>query len=339
MVQDPEMLSYWPGATVVPRGLDLTQWPEVGIEKKDRPLVVHAPSDPFLKGSHYVDRAVKELQKEGLKFEYKPITGMPHDEAVEWYRRADVIIDQILIGWYGVLAMEGMALGKPVVAYLRQDLVPSLDPVPPVENANPDNIKDGLRRLVTDYEYRAELAAGGRKYVDQVHDIKKVTRQLTDEYRKLLSTEQPHTSPAIDLSYFSCQLAQAVEPFQGETGEIFFLFRLLQRRMNTSRPLPLSMRLCVFFIRSISFFCSNGNRLVKIRRVFTRICKRIIYMRLRRYYRKLLWYVKKGWRVIRGEDTIRKWKSSGAGRSIEANDTVQPSPTDGTPTTEHKEQP
>ena len=32
------------------------------------------------------------------------------------YAQADLVVDQVLIGWYGALAVETMAMGKPVIA-------------------------------------------------------------------------------------------------------------------------------------------------------------------------------------------------------------------------------
>ena len=52
------------------------------------------------------EKALKELKKEGLRFELKLLNKVPFNEALEWYKRADLIVDQILIGWYGVLATE-----------------------------------------------------------------------------------------------------------------------------------------------------------------------------------------------------------------------------------------
>ena len=78
--------------------------------------VVHAPNHPHYKGTRYLQRAVEELQAEGLPVELVLVQGMPNDEAREVFRRADVIADQFLIGAYALFAIEGMALGKPVSA-------------------------------------------------------------------------------------------------------------------------------------------------------------------------------------------------------------------------------
>lgn len=35
----------------------------------------------------------------------------------------DVVADQLIIGWYAMFSMEAMSMGKPVICYLRKDLI------------------------------------------------------------------------------------------------------------------------------------------------------------------------------------------------------------------------
>ena len=58
-----------------------------------------------------------------LDVELEIVEGLDHREAFERYRRADVIVDQLNAGWYGVFAIEAMALGKPVVTFLHDEAV------------------------------------------------------------------------------------------------------------------------------------------------------------------------------------------------------------------------
>ena len=37
---------------------------------------------------------------------------MTHDEAVEHYKQADIVVDQLNAGWYGLFAIEAMAPGS-----------------------------------------------------------------------------------------------------------------------------------------------------------------------------------------------------------------------------------
>ena len=205
IVQDPEMQGYFPDATVVPRAMNLEEWPYVGVHPTDCPLVVHAPTDPAFKGTKFVNSAVEELKAEGLQFSFKLISGMQHSEAVSWYKKADIVVDQLHMGWYGILALECMALGKPVMVYIREDLIDKFPNSIPVENANPDNIKDKLRELIKDFDRRSELGKLSRQFVEEVHDVSKVVPQLIDVYDKVLERAPVQPETFADLDYFLAQ--------------------------------------------------------------------------------------------------------------------------------------
>lgn len=196
MVQDPEMAQFCPEAEIIPRALDLKDWRYVGVERNDRPLLVHAPTNPAAKGTRFILAAVQALRDEGLAFDFKLLRGIPHSEARKVYEQADVIIDQILIGATGVLTLEAWALGKPVVVNLRKDL---FEPFYgrsdlPVINANPDTIKDQLRRAIKDADLRLDLAPRGRALVEARHDIDQVIGQYINFYERLAC--KPIAQPA-----------------------------------------------------------------------------------------------------------------------------------------------
>ncbi len=60
---------------------------------------------------------------EGLDADLVLVEGLHHDEAFERYREADIVVDQLNAGWYGLFAIECMALGKPVVTFLHDEAV------------------------------------------------------------------------------------------------------------------------------------------------------------------------------------------------------------------------
>lgn len=208
LVQDPEMAQFSPGnPKIIPRALDLSEWSYIGIEKKDRPLVVHAPSNGPVKGSKFAKAAIDTLQSEGLAFYYKSIQGMAHKDAIEWYKRADIIIDQLLIGATGVLTLEAWALGKPCVVYLREDLFKPFYNTNklPVANANPDTITDVLRKLIKDHEWRMHLSREGRRTVEEHHDIAKVIDSYIATYSGLVKAEPVRPTGFGDIEYLRCQ--------------------------------------------------------------------------------------------------------------------------------------
>jgi glycosyltransferase involved in cell wall biosynthesis len=80
--------------------------------------VLHAPSSRARKGTEHVIAACEQLD-----CELEIVEGLDHREAFERYRNADVVVDQLNAGWYGVFAIEAMALGKPVVTFLHEEAV------------------------------------------------------------------------------------------------------------------------------------------------------------------------------------------------------------------------
>jgi glycosyltransferase involved in cell wall biosynthesis len=106
---------------------------------------------------------------------------MQHHEAVESYKQADIVVDQLLIGWYGMLAQECMALGKPVCVYIREDLEQYM-PFCPFLKTTTKNLVDNLRLLIEDSSLRMEMAKKGRDYVEKVHEANMVARMVTKYY-------------------------------------------------------------------------------------------------------------------------------------------------------------
>lgn len=52
IVQDPELHEFCPEATVIPRVIDLEEFPYVGVSATERPLVIHAPTSAMVKGTN-----------------------------------------------------------------------------------------------------------------------------------------------------------------------------------------------------------------------------------------------------------------------------------------------
>jgi glycosyltransferase involved in cell wall biosynthesis len=173
-----------PEAHVIPPGLDLAPFTPVPPSDSPRPLVVHAPSNREKKGTRWVIEACEQLD-----VELEIVEGVPHNVARERYARADIVVDQLNAGWHGIFALESMALGKPVVTYLKPDVVErsaaGFGVRLPVVPATKETLAAVLRPLVEQPALRRELGAASRAYVEQVHDIDRVSDRLIDLYRSL----------------------------------------------------------------------------------------------------------------------------------------------------------
>jgi glycosyltransferase involved in cell wall biosynthesis len=171
----------------------LDDWVYIGQKNKVKPIVVHAPTKADIKGTSHVLNAIDNLKKEGLDFEFRLIQGLSNKEAQEAYKEADIIIDQLRIGWYGVLSVEAMALGKAVICYIRDDLIEENFPLTnrPFCIANPDTIIDNLRELILSPKLRQDYAEKGYEYCRNVHDSDKIALQYIDLYEKARKEPKP----------------------------------------------------------------------------------------------------------------------------------------------------
>jgi hypothetical protein len=151
--------------------------------------IVHAPSHRGAKGTRHVLAAVERLRQSGAVFDFELVENLPRQDAIRRYAEADVVVDQLLAGWYGGLAVEAMALGKVVVAYLRAgdlvgvpaDLLTAL----PVIDATPSTIEAVLHSLIR--APRVELTlrgAAGRAFVERWHRPSTVARLTTALYTR-----------------------------------------------------------------------------------------------------------------------------------------------------------
>lgn len=151
----------------------------------DRPLrVVHAPSARDLKGSVHVEAACARLNSSGVPIDLVLLTNQPHEKVIEAVTEADLVIDQLLIGSYGVFSIEAMALGVPTVCYIRDDLVDKYPPDLPIINANPETIEDTLARIARHRETLAGVGESSHRYVMAHHDVRAVTRRLLEHYNR-----------------------------------------------------------------------------------------------------------------------------------------------------------
>jgi len=179
-----DAIRWVPEAHVIPPGLDLRPFTPVPPSDAARPLVVHAPSNREKKGTRFVIEACEQLP-----VELDIVEGVPHDVARERYARADIVVDQLNAGWHGVFALESMALGKPVVAHLKPDVVErsaaGYGIRLPIVPATAETLVEALRPLVEQPALRREIGAESRAYVEQVHDADRVADRLIDLYRSL----------------------------------------------------------------------------------------------------------------------------------------------------------
>ncbi len=179
-----DAIRWVPEAEVIPPGIEVARITPAPPSERQRPLIVHAPSSRRRKGTEHVIAAV-----EGLDADLEIVEGLHHHEAFERFRNADIVVDQLNAGWYGLFAIECMALGKPVVTFLHEEAVRRTEDAfgteVPIVSATAETLREQLRPLVADVGERRRRGAASRAYVELVHDQSRLTDRLLDVYARL----------------------------------------------------------------------------------------------------------------------------------------------------------
>jgi len=181
-VSTPDLFAFLPEATWLPVVVDAAHWASaMPVLRRERPVVVHAPSSGALKGSDLIDPELTAMHDAGV-IEYRRIRGIPAEGMPEIYRDADIVLDQFRIGGYGVAACEAMAAGRIVVGHVSRDVRERVaeetgSALPVVESRGRD-IGRVIRSILGDRDRYAGIAAAGRAFVADVHDGRRSAHAL-----------------------------------------------------------------------------------------------------------------------------------------------------------------
>ena len=193
---NPDILNVLPAkASFVPYGhVFLDECTPVFSQDHSGPLrILHAPSHRGVKGTDLILNALNNLREEGFNFELILVEGLNNAEAKKIYERADILIDQVLAGWYGGLAVELMALGKPVLAYIRESDMRHIDEEMrkdmPLVNVDPFTLMDELKNILS--MRRSDLVNLGvrsRLYVEKWHNPIEIAARIKNDYELALKS-------------------------------------------------------------------------------------------------------------------------------------------------------
>jgi len=181
--QNPDLRQWLPGARFMPyASVDTRNFQPRPLPDREDLVVAHAPTDRQVKGTSHVIEAVEALRRQGVPIRLDLIEGVDRKTTLERIVEADVLIDQLMLGWYGTVATEAMALGRPVMAYIREDEPDDnpFGPRLPVVRTTAAMLAEDLRALAADRRRRSELASAGPAFVRDAHDPRRIARDALE---------------------------------------------------------------------------------------------------------------------------------------------------------------
>ena len=93
-----------------------------------RPVIVHAPTSPIIKGTPLVRAALRSLEEEGYSFDYVELMNQPNDVVLATLDRAHIVMNQFYAFIPGIFGMEGLAANAVVLTSADRDIEHSLPP-------------------------------------------------------------------------------------------------------------------------------------------------------------------------------------------------------------------
>lgn len=172
-VTTQELLLDWPEATWIPLSIDLDRWAGgVPVLERERPVVVHAPTNPYLKNTALIEPTLERLHDEGI-IEYRRLPSMPSTEMPSHVRDADIVLDQFGAGCYSVASVEGMAAGRVTIAHVHEQVRAvvrdTLGLEVPMVSATPGTLEQVLRDAVARRDHYRAIAAEGPVFTAAAH--------------------------------------------------------------------------------------------------------------------------------------------------------------------------
>jgi hypothetical protein len=177
---NPDLLHFLPErARFLPYTVGSWNQIKVAPYRANQPIIriLHSPTDRGAKGSKLIIQTLQKLKgRYGERVSLSLVEHLPNREALHKYAEADLAIDQVLIGWYGGFAVEMMKMGKPVMAFIREDDLKFIPKEMAQEcrqaiiNVGPGNLYEKLCFVLENPEVLKDYREAGLDYVHRWHD-------------------------------------------------------------------------------------------------------------------------------------------------------------------------
>ena len=193
LVSTPDLLKYAPRGKWLPTPIDLNEISTItsnliSHEKKNvqnhvlPPRVAHYPYYKNYEASDQYSKILSRLQNEG-KCVLVNILDQTHIDALRMVATSDIVIGKIMpeIGWFGKFELEGMALGKSIIAYISEELYNRYKP--PVYRTTASSFEKDLKALLDNGPVREQLSREGIQYIRKNHSLESVAEVVMGCYR------------------------------------------------------------------------------------------------------------------------------------------------------------
>lgn len=187
---NPDLIPFVPNSEFLPYAPlfleDIEAFKPGGKRSSGRLRILHAPTDRAIKGTKYIEPVIDSLKK-CHDIELVLLENISQAKLFAEYRKGDILIDQVLVGWYGAAAVEAMAFGLPVIAYINPAFLKYIPPAMadelPIVSASPTTLEDETEKIISSSELRSDLSRRGIQFVKKWHNPEKIAQTMLQLYK------------------------------------------------------------------------------------------------------------------------------------------------------------
>ena len=136
------------------------------FDRIDNLKILHAPSDPTIKGTSDIRNAVDLLKDEGYRFDYCELESVPHDVVLNELKCAHIVVNELYSMMPGVFAVEAMANKCVLLTSANWEYETSLGPIEvnPWLITNRSNIYENIKWCLENISQLESQADAGQKW-------------------------------------------------------------------------------------------------------------------------------------------------------------------------------
>jgi len=174
-------------------------YPKPTIRKGEKKKVLIASDSNWsVKGTHIAIKALSKIREEvevsiiqqgkdydkttrlasSLGLNLKSLPKVSHQKLNEYYWDADVVIDRFALGSLGMVSLEAIACGRPVLAYVSSEYAENED-FPLKDLRDEEAIADTVNKLPSD------LWEKEHRFIKKYHSVKNIESRLLSIYEEI----------------------------------------------------------------------------------------------------------------------------------------------------------
>ncbi len=195
IVATPDLLDIAPNAVWIPSAIDTAFFNLPGSlppsTRKKMVIGIRVPPSFHIEYERgkAVLAALSKLKDERGDFAIRIASNIRHSDMPNFYLDLDIMIDDKIHGWIGLISVEAMAMSVPVVAHIRNDLASNYDPPVFRADGTVQSVVESVNTLLDDSESRKELRERGSIYAENEHHPMVMERRVKQFYARVMASE------------------------------------------------------------------------------------------------------------------------------------------------------